>query len=153
MITLALSLLAQAAEPHWVGLPLERLDSVGLSPPTAGPQSLRYALRGGGLVALYITPGETEAALVFDGLYRTGATHWPAPAVSVPSARQEGDGLSVALVQLDNVVLMVRSSQGEAAAVVERVRGALVSDEAACAGVSREEPDGTKLDRCGRPFL
>jgi hypothetical protein len=150
MIALLSSLLAQAADPHWVGLPLERLESAGLAPPTAGPQSLRYPLQGGGLVSLYVTPTEAEAARVFDGLYRTGATHWPAPAVSIAADRQEGDGLAVALVQLDNVVLMVRSTRGEAAAVVERVRAALVADEAACAGVSREEPDGTRLDRCGR---
>jgi hypothetical protein len=155
MIALTWSLLAQAADPHWVGIPLGDLESIGLAPPThgppvRGPQSLRYPLHTGGLVAMYVTADEASASLVFDGLTRTGATHWPVPTVSIPSDRQMGDGQTVALVQLDNVVLMVRSLQGDAAAVVERLRGALVAEEAACAGISREEPDGTRFDGCGR---
>jgi hypothetical protein len=149
-----------------VGLPLARLDAIGLAPPTVPavePLSMRYPLEdGGGFVVVVVRPTGEQASAAFDGMARTLATHWPAPAPGavLPGDRTLGDGAGTLLVQSGNAVVFVRHHEDlvggphprdRAAEIASRVLGAMARDEADCAGAT-QLPDGRAADGCGRPL-
>jgi hypothetical protein len=129
MIALFLTFTAFAADrAPWVGLPSERLATIGLLAPTVSeemPGLSRYPLVSGGLVSLFVTPSVDEANRVFDRMEKTGATFWPTATGPLPGERAVGDGLASILVRDGNVVVFVRDLDGHAGAVAERVIAAL----------------------------
>jgi hypothetical protein len=127
MIALLTLSLAQAAD---LGpLPDASLAELGLGAATRieGAADLRrYPLIDRGVVTVVVFADAAAADVGFDGLHRTGATHWPptvAPAFAVD--RSAGDGAAITLVRVGNAVVMVRDSAGQAGSVAQAVLAAM----------------------------
>ena len=141
--------LAHAGE--WAGVPVDQASALGLGAVTISEVGVgwRAPLPAGGFVAVEVF-ADAEAADAALTHRATTASSMKQPELALGD-RAVGDGDAYAVVRDDNVLIRVRALSGGAAAVVERVRAALVA--VAPAGVSRElqTDDGVRRwDMVGR---
>jgi hypothetical protein len=134
-------LLAAAAYAAPMGeLPASALAGLGLGAPTRDartPELQRYPLGDPGsssasrpavrgFVTVVVSADAAAADQAFDGLQRTAATFWPPAATpSFAVDRSAGDLAQIALVRVENAVVLVRDRDGHAGTVARDVVGAL----------------------------
>jgi hypothetical protein len=128
LVLLLTTLLAFAGDgPTWAGVPLERLDDVGLGAPTLtdGEDSWRAPLPAGGYAHLWILPDEATAQKTFDWKARSAMTRQPE---SLETTRDQavGDGTNLVLLREGNVVLLVRDHGLQAGKIADRILAELV---------------------------
>jgi hypothetical protein len=135
--------LAHAGE--WAGVPLDRAAALGLGTPTVSEVGAgwRAPVPAGGFVAVEVFTDAVQAEAAF--AHRSASsTTLEQPSLALAD-QAVGDGDAYVLVRDANVLIRVRALQGGATSVVERVRGALVTQ--APAGVSREVETDAGLRR------
>lgn len=131
----------------WAGVPLDRLEPLGLGTPALDERADRWraGLPDGGFVSFaWFVDGATATA-AFEGQLQTASTLAP---VRV-SATVAGDG-QWRIVRVDNVIIAVRSHAGRALAIVEALRGALVTDAGGVWATRVVDGQTLSWDRVGR---
>lgn len=148
--------LAEPSTP-WAGVPLAALPALGLGTPDLDTWSSgwRATLPKDGFVRLMLRDGVEEARALFAQQIRTAATVPPPPLVWVaPEGREveaAGDGVGFLVLRDGNVVLVVRDSRGQAAAVGRALEDALVTEAPAAPPAERRLPGRVlRWDSCGR---
>lgn len=150
LVSVALADPVTAAVP-WGGIPLDGVEALGLGEPSTSivAGEWRAPLLGGGFVRVMVLPDEAAAHEVFVAQRASSSTRPPADRVEAEGVEAAGDD-SFRIARDRNVVLVVRDHQDAAGAVVERLRGALVTT--GCEGIWRTEQVGDEAwtwNRCG----
>ncbi len=149
MLTTLLVGAALAADPPWAGVPLQALPSLGVGEPTLSHLGSvwRAPLDAGGFVDVTIYDSEQAALDAAARRVFTAAQH----ALPALGPDRWGDGDSLLLIRDRNVLILVRSTRGDALGPAEALRRALVVD-AAGPDWQTLTVDGVPVawDSCGR---